>query len=80
MVKCKWCNKKIDGEVITLSKECYTLLTCKYTHNLSVEMNPIVEEQFAEIIRLLHDLILRVDRLESQINLTKKLRKLNIKV
>lgn len=57
-----------------LCNNCYSKLSCKATWNECASKNEMFSSQYLEILNILYDLVLKVDNLESQLNLAKRLK------
>ena len=70
-IMCTHCRKK--GEKM-LCKSCYGELTCKACWNEGAAKNEMFSDQYLEILSTLNELVIRMDRLELNLNLAKRLK------
>ena len=69
--RCIHCKKNAD---ITLCKSCYSNLSCKATWNEGASKNEMFSCQYLEILNILYKLVSKINNLELQLNLAKKLK------
>lgn len=71
MKMCKECRKKAE---ITLCKDCYSKLHIKSMWNETASMLEFTGNQHCEIIGMLYELTTKINNLELQLNLAKRLK------
>ena len=69
--RCTHCKEKGD---ITLCKSCYSNLSCNATWNESASKNEMFSGQYLEILNVLHELVFKINNLELQLGLAKRLK------
>lgn len=74
MVKCRYCDKQIKDEEIIIGKSCFQDLVYKSGYNIMASHNDLVISQFGEILEILNELVIRMNKIESQLNLAKRLK------
>ena len=68
---CKQCGKKAD---IPLCRDCWTSLNIKGMWNETTSALTGVNNQYLEILGILHELTLKINSMELQLNLAKRLK------
>jgi len=68
---CKHCGKKAE---IALCKDCWTGLSIKGMWNETTSALAGVNNQYLEILEILHELTLKINNMELQLNLAKRLK------
>ncbi len=67
---CKQCGKKAN---IALCKSCWMGLSAKACWNEGAAKNEMFSGQYLEILGILHELVLKINKMELQLNLAKRL-------
>lgn len=68
---CKHCGKKAE---IALCKDCWTSLSIKGMWNETTGALSGVNNQYLEMLGILHELTLKINNIELQLNLAKRLK------
>jgi len=68
---CKLCGKKSD---IALCKVCFSGISAKACWNDVASKMEFVSSQYLEILEILHELTSKINNLELQLNLAKRLK------
>ncbi len=67
---CKHCGNKSD---ISLCNKCWMELSAKACWNEGASKNEMFSGQYTEILGMLHELTVKINNLELQLNLAKRL-------
>lgn len=68
---CKLCQKKSD---IALCNNCFSSLSCKASWNQQAASNEMFRDHYLEILQILRELTSKINTLELQLNLAKRLK------